>query len=213
MTYLRPFLRLVAIGRLFGVEDFSFSMALAPTAVSPGNPPSEVPTALVTAFQDFWGSAPISNSARLVTLKLNEIGTNGRYTGDETVLYDFAAGAGLPGTAPTQVWAQLAYCVSLETDAARGRAHAGRFYLPMVSKNPTTNGAMSQGDVEAIRDVTDDLLDAINAAVPGYQLAITSDLGSGTERYVTNARYGRVMDTIRSRREKIPEDYIQGEAL
>jgi hypothetical protein len=38
-------------------------------------------------------------------------------------------------------------------------------------------------------------------------------LGGGTERYVTHARYGRALDTIRSRRTKIPEGYITGEAF
>jgi hypothetical protein len=213
MAYKRPFLRLVAIGKLYEVEDFTFSISLVQSPVGPGIPPVTVPIAVIDAFRTFWQAAPISHEASLHTVKLNEIGTDGKYTQPNTVFDDFAGNVGMAGAAPQQVAPQLAYAVSLETDVSRGRAHAGRFYLPTPSKLPQAGGQLSPGDVEQIRDITDPFLDALNSAVPGYRLGVVSNLGGGTERYVTHARYGRALDTIRSRRTKIPEGYITGEAF
>lgn len=81
----------------------------------------------------------------------------------------------------------------------------------MPSKGPTSGtGVLAEGDVQQIQTSVDALLTGIAAAVPGYRLGVTSNLGTGTERNVIGARYGRVLDTVRSRREKFTENYYAG---
>lgn len=212
MTYLRPFLRLVGIGSLFGhTEDFTFSMSLV-TGPTAAPPPAEVPQAIIDAFTALWGSVAISQYARLQTIKLNQIGTNGRYTGDSTVLYDFD-GDGLPGVGTTSVPAQLAYCVSLYTDKPRGRAARGRFYLPLPTSPVDATGTLTLGNVQQWAAGVDAFLEAVSTGVPGHALGVVSDVGTGAENYVTQVKYGRVIDTIRSRREGLTENYYDGLVL
>jgi hypothetical protein len=218
MSYLRPFLRLVAIGTLYGVEDFSFSMSLIRNTDTP-SPPTEVPQGVITAFSTFWTAGlgnivPISDAASLATLKLNEIGTDGRYTRQETVFYDYPTpikGAGSNHPAP-----QVALAVSLRTPIRRGRAARGRFYLPLpnvpvggvggADLYPGTISATNQGEyLIGVRN----LCQAINDAVDGYTIGVTSDIGPGTEQPVTHVAVGRVYDTIRSRREKFVEEHVE----
>jgi hypothetical protein len=56
-------------------------------------------------------------------------------------------------------------------------------------------------------------LKAINAALGAWQIGVVSNLGVGAQELVTNARFGRVLDTIRSRRDKFTEDYALGPAI
>lgn len=212
MVYSRPFLRLVAIGSLYThQESFSFSMSLISEAVDP-EIPDEVPPALVTAFEAWWQSpAMISNAAELEVLKLNHIGTNGRYTQPGTVLYEYPDG--IKNTSTFYPPAQIAYAVSLRTAFTRGRAHAGRFYIPLPSVQPNSLGTLADPDVGKIANPTETLLRVIDNVLPDWGLGIVSNLGAGAQHKVTHARYGRVLDTIRSRRANLPENYIEGEPL
>jgi hypothetical protein len=212
MPYIAPFLRLVASGTLFGIEDFSFGLSFRDNNPTTQPPPDEVPQEIIDAYTDLWASNIISSSARLKTLKLNLIGTNGRYVGNDTVLYDFP-GNGIVSTTNTDTPAQIAYCVTLRTDAARGRAHAGRFYLPVPAAGANTAGVIDASTLSTFSFNIDTFLKALNESMVDWQLAVMSDIGTGTVRTVTHAAYGRVLDTIRSRREKLPEAYIEGEPL
>nr|CRY96819.1 hypothetical protein [uncultured prokaryote] len=216
MAYSEPFLRLVAIGSIYGAEEFSFSMSLV-SNVDGAQAPDEVPQGVIDAFTAFWatvdsGAGLISSDARLETLKLNEIGTNGRYTSQTTVLYDYPSPiAGASGLTPP---AQVALAISLVTPIRRGRAARGRFYLPLPGfpvlgsgGGVTTPGAFSAGHQVAAANAAAALLNDINDAVDGYAVGVTSDIGLGTQQIVTDVRVGQIYDTIRSRRNKLPENY------
>lgn len=211
MAYLRSFLRLVAIGKIYDVEDFSFSMSLIRTG-GLTDAPDEVPAEIIAAFTTFWGEDLISSYCDLTTLKLNLIGEDGRYVYPTTVQHDFLA-TGLPGGKALVQVPQVAYCVSLSTAAVRGPASKGRFYLPMPAWNVDIAGVLNSGTVAAFQTITDTLLQDLNDWSPDWQLGITSNVGGGAERAVTNARYGRVLDTIRSRRDKFSEEYVTGTTL
>lgn len=212
MVYYQPFLRLVAQGKLYGVEDFAFSMSyIVEKGVTP-NPPETVPNAVLTAFQTFWADTVIGQGARLTTIKLNLIDVDGKYAGQETVRHDFNA----PGLAAGGVLLpppQISYVVSLQTAYARGRAHAGRFYLPLPSYGVDNTGRLPLSAVQNIQGDTDTFLSALQTAVPGWELGVVSNVGTGEQRGVTHARYGRVLDTVRSRREKFLEEYVTGTTL
>lgn len=212
MAYADRFLRLVASGTLHnGIEQFSFSFAfIKRTAGSTPAVPTEVPPAIVTAFNTYWGTTGlISNAAALRSLKLNEIGTDGKYANDDTVEYEY------PGTAPTgpslpNFPPQVSLAVSLRTDAARGRAHAGRFYLPSPSIGlQSSTGTISAASQATVSNATKALLESCNAALVGWRVGVVSKIGSGTERPVTKIAVGAALDTIRSRRTDIPESYVE----
>jgi hypothetical protein len=212
MVYINRFLRLVAIGTIYEKESFSFSMSLMGFGPGPLETPTEVPASIISAFGVFFPSpGMISSAAALTTLKLNLIGTDGKYVNPATVLYDYPAP--VAGSVSNKFAAQLAYAVSLETMATRGRAHAGRFYLPVPAQSPSASGALDDTAVGVYANPTETLLRAINDALPDWRLGIVSNIGTGTERIVKNARYGRILDVIRSRRDKLPEDYIVGPNL
>lgn len=211
--YLRPFLRLVASGTLYGPDEH-FSLSMSYVQAQPGFPgaaPTEVPSAVVAAFRTFWGGAPIAQGAWLEMLKLNRIGTDGKYTGDETVLVDLVPPA--KGTATEAPAPQLAYAISLATGKTRGRAVHGRFYVPLPSTGVSAGGVIPDNYVQQWKAHGDTLLKALQVAVPGWVLGVVSDLGTGYENYVTHARYGRVIDTIRSRRNQLDEAHINGDSL
>jgi hypothetical protein len=210
MAYEQNFLRLVAIGTISGVEDFTFSMSLI-NAVTPVPPtPTEVPLALRTAFQLLMGPGGISsNTVALTTLKLNEIGTDGRYVGDETVLYDFDPP--IVGSAATIYPPQVALAVSLRTAITRGRAHAGRFYMPAPAVPIGGNGKIQPSTQESLLNTLKTFLDDVNEAMAPWQVGVTSKIGAGAQQRVTHVALGQVFDTIRSRREKFDEAYIEAD--
>lgn len=213
MVYAAPFLRLVVIGKLYQLEDFSFSMSLINAAGGAAPPtPSVVPPEIVTAVQTLFSTIRMSSQAKVSMIKLNEIGVDGRYVGDDTVFHEFIppVGAG----ANTGVAPQISYVVGLQTAATRGRASRGRFYLPLPADNvDPANGTLSTASQAAWKAAVDPFLSAVNGALAGWTLGVVSNIGPGTQRGVTHARYGRVLDTMRSRRDKFAESYIEGTSL
>ena len=213
MTYARPFLRLVAQGSIYSSEDWSFSMSLMHGPVGGGTPPDTVPPPIVTAFTTFITTPNLFISeVRLEMLKLNHIGTDGRYTEPETVFHEFQPP--IAGTGSGYLPAQIAFCVSLQTGVSRGRAHAGRFYLPGPSVPLSQSGTIPPANLLSIKAPVDKLLQDINGTFNDeWVIGVTSSIGTGAEHPVTNARYGHVLDTIRSRRASLVEDYEQGAPL
>ena len=210
MAYPTPFLRLVASGSLFTVEQFSFSMSLIPAFNNDpeGTAPSEVPQDMIDAFETFWLTSTVSASARLEVLKLNLIGEDGRYASDsETVLHDYGS-TGIAGGGGNQYPAQVALAVSLRTIRSRGRAHAGRFYLPTPALTIGSDGRVAEATVEIVATRIVELVDAINDSVTGFRVGVASDVGTGRHQPVTGITIGRTLDTIRSRRTSIPEGYV-----
>jgi len=206
MAYATSFLRLAVIGTLYNKDVFTFNLSLHRN-VDGAVPPATVPQGVIDAVQTFWQGAPpiISQNARLVTLKLNEIGTDGKYVSPITVLYDFPSV--VPGTGGSTPTPQTSLAVTLTTPILRGRAHAGRFYLPLPAAEAQSDGVLSPTAAVDASQAASQLVESINAAVTGFDVAVESNLGSGTFQFVTGVKVGRVLDTIRSRRSAFDEDY------
>lgn len=205
MAYPHSFLRLVALGDIYSVETFSFSLSLSP--VAPTEVPDDVPDGVMDAVETFFTSSGlISQRCRLQSLKLNEIGEDGRYVNNDTVQRSYDAP--VPGASPANPPAQVALVVSLATALARGRGHAGRFYVPACALQVGTNGTTGSANALTVAQQAWTMLTAIETALPGYQVAVMSDIGAGKAVPVTAVRVGQVLDTIRSRRDKLPEEYV-----
>jgi len=204
MAYTTNHLRLVVSGSLYQTDIFSYGINFAPATSPTPAPPSDVPPAVLDAVESFHTTTSlISQYARLQTVKLNLIGQDGKYVEDDTVFHDYdpyVAGSSSSKPAP-----QISLAITTETAARRGRAHAGRFYLPLPGSAPDTDGRLSAADALFYAQAAGGFLDDLNDALPGWQAAVMSDLG--VTRPITGVRCGRVLDTIRSRRNAFVEDY------
>jgi hypothetical protein len=208
MPYSSKFLRLILTGHLYVTDEtFSFGLNFHPS--SNLAPPDDVPAGVVTACTKFWQtSSLISQGASLELIKLNEIGTDGRYTQDASVEHEMAPkllGTGTSWSPPSQV----AMVVSTRTAANRGRAHAGRFYLPIPGRPPVLDGMWAQGEQSELAKAAWTWITELNTALPGYQASVLSNLGIGAARPITHVRVGKVFDTMRSRRSSLDENYYQ----
>lgn len=210
MTYKQNFLRLVVQGTLYNQERFAFSMALIANEGAGLPPaPTAVPQGTIDAVRTFWTGPGerISEGARLTTIKINEIGVDGKYVNDETVLYDF--NPTVAGTSGTHHPPQVALAVTLGTDVNRGRAKSGRFYLPAPGQPAAIDGLLELSQQMAYANAAAAMLSGIEDSLVGWQPGVTSNLGNGEQRVVTNLRVGRVFDTIRTRRNALNEDYYE----
>ena len=117
-------------------------------------------------------------------------------------------GAGAPGPA------QVSMCVSLTAGTRpNGTPIKGRFYLPTAASGITsTDGLFAQGATQGYATRLGQFLDDLNAAgfVPcvwSRALGILSTVGVGGDAS-SGLRIGRTPDTIRTRRNSLPEEYL-----
>lgn len=155
-----------------------------------------------TAAQTGGIRSIIRTHAVLTEVKCADIGADGKYTRDPGLAFVNIAGQSTGGAVQAP---QVALAVSLVT-ARRGPSGRGRFYLPApaFAVVPET-GRISIPDAdEASAKAAAFVKDLGN--IPGMgKMAVTSSKGFSS--VVTAVRVGRVMDTIRSRRTSIAEDY------
>lgn len=214
MAYPTSFLRMVVSGTLYGNETFSWSLSLRPNF--PSNPaPTVVPPDLITALSTFHNSASsqIGAAATMTLVKLNEIGTDGRYVSStDTVQHEFDPG--IAGTGASDMPPQSALVVTLRTAQRRGLANTGRFYLPFLSAGVGADGRVLAGGALGIAANVTTLLNSIKTALGDEWLpAVVSDIGAGAMNTITHVEVGRVVDTVRSRRSSLDEDRQVGAPL
>lgn len=208
MAYVQNFLRLVAIGSLPGGEQWTWSLSYIGN-FGPVEAPTEVPQGVLDAIETFHEDTNVGlgTGVTLTAVKLNEIGTNGRYANvSETVEYVYDTPVQAANT--IQIPPQAATAVSLLTNKKRGLAHRGRFYLPRLGYSTGTDGRMDVTRQTQLATATVTMLQGIGTALgSAHVLGVVSDRRTGAQTAVTEIAVGRVLDTIRSRRKKLEEDY------
>lgn len=197
-------------GKLPGAESWSCGVRLAgPAGTAEADAVSMLPavTAAVSAFHSSI-NAQISVNCKLSEVKLNAIGTNGRYVGagtNQQVVADLSGG----GTSSPAFPNQIAMAVSLTTGFSRGPAHRGRFYVPMITYPIGSDGRISTTDANAMKTQLTALIAAINAANAGWKVNVFSrKAGAAAHRPVTGNQVGMVLDTQRRRRRSLLETYV-----
>lgn len=214
MAYPQNLFRLVMSGTHFGTETFSYGLTFAKEFTT-GDAPSTVPTAIVDAVVAFHTAvnSGISNRSVLETIKFNEIGTDGRYaSASDTVMEEFETG--YPGAVTATVPPQVALAITLRTAKRRGRAHAGRFFIPWGGGSIGADGRIPASTQTNVAASVTTFLDALNTAAAGIgRLAVASDVGVGAIEYVTHCEVGGVLDTIRTRRKSLDELRVAGAPL
>lgn len=199
-------------------EMFSYGFNIGVTQnVIPSQGP-EILQDIVDDITAFHGRANthISNGAVLTMVKFAQIGADGKYTKDPVIFTVNQAG----GVTSNQAFTlpQSALAISLGT-ARRGPTGRGRFYIPLpVLDVDAADGFRFNPNVAlAIRDSAATLLNDVNNA-PGIdyfgtepEVVIASSKGYNTR--VTTVRVGRIVDTIRSRRNQLAEIYTPDAAI
>jgi hypothetical protein len=205
MVYPSNLLRLVVLGRLYGpAEQFSFSLHLRPLG-DPDDSPFGVPDGIIDGLRALWATQPLISAAPSITsVKLNLIGPNGRYVRDHTI--EEIIDPPITSTSTARQIPQVALAVTLLTGAERGRASRGRFYLPAPNVALEDDGRISQASALAIAEACSDFLVAVNTAVPNWRVCVASEVGTGQTRDVLRVGVGRVLDTIRRRRNELDEN-------
>lgn len=223
MAYAGSFHRLVVIGRLFDTEDFNWTMNIVPLE----NPidVEAVSTDLLTAIAGkvaAWfpnqfdaDGVQFTSNVKLTSIKLNRINSAGHYQDQDAMTWEYPTP--IAGTASGGYPAQLAVAVTLRTARSRGRGARGRFYLPQVAPVGAmgAGGVMPASSALSIAEGAAKLIVEINnsyfARDAGLRtlmrVGVASNIGAGVFEEALNVDVGRVVDTIRSRRASLPEDY------
>lgn len=220
MVYPGQFHRLVLLGNLYS-DRFNVTLSIAPT---PGDtiaaPTQAFCDALAGDIANWWdnplAAAPgngltIDGSAVLTGIKLNRVGPDGRYVDPktiETTLVTPAPGGGGSGFPP-----QLSLASTLRGPDARGAAAKGRMYWPvsqLAHGALDTTGRVSVASATQYAHGVATFIRLVNARYastgPSAVAAIASKTGAGRFQVVTKVTVGRVVDTMRSRRNKLAED-------
>lgn len=220
MVYPAPFIRLVLGGGLYAnSEQWTCSLSIANGSQLLAAP-EVVPIDVREACVDWITSANnFSTGADLRWIKFNLIGINGRYAEPVTVRYDFT-GSYPSGAQPTNPPPQISLAHTLRTDVERGLAARGRFYAPLPGRNLASSGMLGGTDQAAYATAATTFLNDLNTAMSDYatdggapRVVVMSDVGAGMLRTVKNVAVGRVLDTMRSRRSSLTENYVEGSDL
>jgi len=222
MAYSAQFHRLVMIGTLYD-DIFNTTLSIIPGLS--GSMPAVTDTLVddvATAVANWWplqaGSSPtgfgINANAKLTSVKLNRINTSGHYADPDTKEHLFgtpiAGGYTAKGQPP-----QLSVAVTLRGQDPRARAGKGRMFFPVcqyATEGLDASGRLSDASALIVANGAGNLLGAINdvylSASINAVAGIASAAGTGAFQAVDTITVGRVVDTIRSRRNKLDEDPV-----
>lgn len=222
MAYAAPFHRIVIIGNLYAD---TFNTTLTMMSAGGGTIPAatqeladDVRATVAAWWPGLVNASPGSGisliaAAQLVSVKVNRIGTDGRYMDAEAIESTGAPVSG--GGGATIAPAQLSIASTLRGADPRARAGKGRMYFPPTIQTVSllgTDGRLTaeraemhaNGIVTLIQNLNDAYLTAGVTAVAG----IASKAGTGAFQAVTEVTVGRVVDTMRSRRNKLNEEFV-----
>lgn len=209
MTFPAAHYLLTFGGTLPGAEQFSQSLRLATTGFLDTSPESgqSVVDDYAAALQTAWAAQVCSSgNAKLTWCKINAIGVNGKYSNDWTNRADFTETAG-GGPVTSQHPNQVSLVTTLLTGTARGLAARGRMFWPVPGFGVSaTTGVISPTDQGYALTAVKDFIEAINAVNANSQVAVMSKVRTGAIHLVTSVAVGRVLDTMRSRRQSLKEE-------
>lgn len=221
MPYI-PHFRLTVSGvlgpRATPSEAFSFGVSLGDNSGVVSLPPSAEFDQMCAETVTFFGQSntKVTTAAAITEIRLAMIGPEGRVVlnGDGSYAqYKKAYTTGANGTVTTVFHPfQVATGVSMLTPRS-GQNGRGRFYLPASALSVGTDGRISAADAQIVSLSCAGWLSTLNAAMTGTSRVIVASQGSVRQGLgpvnspVTSVRVGRVLDTIRSRRTSLLEEY------
>ena len=213
MPYPGQFHRLVMIGKIYA-EDFNITLSIVPSALGELGMPAVDQATLDAVAADVgpwfanghgYGGFGFSSIISLRTIKLNRIGTDGRYVDAVAMEKDMGSQVGQSAALHPP---QNALVVTLGTALERGRGSKGRMYLPSNQHMGISNdGRIPAASALAAAEAAKVLVDSINDTYTLIgRVGVASNAGAGRFEHVTRLSVGRVVDTMRSRRTSLVED-------
>lgn len=211
-------------GALYGSEIWSCSFRMANAL---GTMPAPIDTVLDDLLGDvkaFINTATFSQAVTLNFVKMNPIDELGHYA-DKTRTYErilSGTGTGLlntvSGTGGSFPPPQCAIVASLRTNRLRGVGSAGRFYLPAPTAvgSVGSNGLLPIANRDAVQAAVHTFLQNVNnwPGIDNWTLpyvVVASPGGKnqleGLNEKVTGVGVGRVVDTVRRRRNDLNDDF------
>ena len=166
----------------------------------------------ITDVVKSWHRDTVSYHNGLATLawvKLNAVGSNGRYLDVGQTTLQEVQPAQVPNGSPPLIAPQLAWAVTLRTAKKRGRAHAGRIYVPTRLSTVTNTGVVPASDCAAMASRAATFIAAVGDAdlpLDGTWVGVFSPIDATVER-VRSVDVGNVLDTQQRRRRQIRETY------
>lgn len=216
MPYPKAFHRLVIFGTLYN-DTWATSLSIVPNGLGELGMPQVDPTtlsAVATIVNTGWwqksvgtGGANVIGSARLTGIKLNRIGPDGKYVDQQAMTHMYPTP--IIGNGGSAIIApQLTTVVTLRTAVERGRGSKGRMYLPPVANmaSLSSDGRLETAQAVLVAAAAATLVNGLNAYYGSGKVGVASNVGSGAFNHVTALTVGRVVDTMRSRRNKQLED-------
>jgi len=221
--YPGDFVRLVIIGKQWD-DDFNTTLSFVPTSGgSLGVQPitDAFIASVASVIGTWWNAAPSSTGpgflyqALLTSIKLNVIDSAGHYRDPDAKEYTYATPVRGATTSSDVRPPQLTIVHTLEGAAPRALAGRGRMYLPPQVYSPlAVDGRLSTGNAAATAGALKTLINSLNslfaADATGDEVdlsaGIASNTRSGAFQVAEGVSVGRVVDTMRSRRNKFQED-------
>lgn len=165
------------------------------------------------------GQARISSVAKLTSVKLNQIGTDGKYLNPYTQEALVSDGNGVPGGIPSPQWQHMSLAITHRTSVTRGPANSGRVFPPAVLASPGAGGVVADADLVPMANVWRNFLQGVYDATPGEALGMPLVVSTGTKaapnvgtrRNITRVEVGNVVDVQNRRRNALPEKYVDAE--
>jgi len=222
MPYDRQSLHITCTGQLgtgggAGEEIFSFGFrasGLADFDAAGALDGLDVPAIAVLCgeyFQD--ATLHLHQDAHLFKVKVAAISTTGHYIEGADPVEAEPDPGGVHGSDSTiRHPNQIAVCISTRTNTTVGRATRGRFFLPLPADGVNVTGKVDAARATARAELTASFFTSLNTELEAgsgddSNLCIMSNSGAGRTLGITKIRVGTVLDTIRSRRNALSEDY------
>jgi len=221
MTYPAPFHRIVILGTLY-TDIFNTTLSMVPNAGTLPAATQSLADDLDTFLASWWdndladfptaGGLAFSVHAKYTGVKVNRIGTDGRYEDAEAI--EKVHSAPVSGINSTLSPAQNATVGTLRGADPRARAGKGRQYWPPNGSFAFmgSDGRISAAGAAKVANGLHSLYAGINDVYLAHSISsivgIASDVGTGAFQTLNEITVGRTIDTVRSRRNKIPEDFV-----
>lgn len=215
-------------GSLYGSEIWSTSVRLARPVeedqadLMSGPQRDAILDALVADVSAFIGSSSFNNQTRLTWLKFNRINALGRYeNGSVTHERELLGAAQVTGSSSAYLPPNLSVVATLETAKQRGPGSKGRCFLPVPGWSNVafgSDGRMTPGARDEILSRFSTFITNLNnwpgLDLPNAPRVVVATKGGrgmpeGDNLPVTSVAVGRVVDTMRSRRNGLVEDYTR----
>nr|CRY97767.1 hypothetical protein [uncultured prokaryote] len=212
MTYNTDFTRLTFGGSLADGNEIwncGFALGYNPEDTDWSATTYGIKDDITDLIKDFWSDGTLStpHGATLEYVKYAHVGTDGKYM-EAPIVDDFAA---VHGAQTGAYVPQISTVVTLFTDKYKDPGKYNRFYLPFGSLSGTDVYELPVIEQDRLLTAAQTLFNSIAAMTitGGYVRVnvVTASGASGTPLKAVGVKVGRVLDTQRRRRNKLPEAY------